>query len=149
MKKFFSTAFATTLISAAVALSFSPAAEAQPRNPPRHVQPAPKKRPPPPRVDRRWQGGPSARNWDASRHYQAPARNYRARRMTRNDWVYRGNDGRYYCRRGDGTTGLVIGGVIGGVLGNNIGGDALSTLIGAAGGAALGHAIDRGQVSCR
>ena len=31
------------------------------------------------------------------------------RRMSREDYVYRGNDGRYYCRRSDGTTGTVVG----------------------------------------
>src|SRR3546814_12385711 len=50
------------------------------------------------------------------------ARNKRhERRMNRNDRVYRGNDGRYYCKRDDGTTGLVIGAVAGGVLGNLFG----------------------------
>lgn len=149
MKKLFA-----SITFAAVALSFGAAAQAQPQpwdqrgpapqriqqGPPGHNMPNP---------DRRWHGGPSARDWDASRHYRTPTRYQRPRRMSRNDYVYRGNDGRYYCRRGDGTTGLVVGGVIGGVLGNAVGGDTLSTLIGVAGGAALGRAIDRGQVSCR
>ena len=30
------------------------------------------------------------------------------------------DDGRYYCRRSDGTTGLIVGGIAGGVLGNII-----------------------------
>ncbi len=30
--------------------------------------------------------------------------------LTSNDQVYRGSDGRYYCKRNDGTTGLIIGG---------------------------------------
>jgi hypothetical protein len=140
---------AAGIVAAAVALSFAPTAEAQHRNQRNYrVQKAPQV---PKRVhsDRRWRGGPTARDWDAARHYQPPSRNQRARRMSRNDYVYRGNDGRYYCRRGDGTTGLVVGGVLGGVLGNSVGGDVLSTLIGAAGGAALGRAIDRGQVNCR
>ncbi|MBQ1540475.1 MAG: glycine zipper 2TM domain-containing protein [Caulobacteraceae bacterium] len=69
--------------------------------------------------------------------------------MTRDDYIYRGRDGRYYCRRNDGTTGLVIGAIGGGVLGNAIGGDTLSTLLGAAGGAVIGRSIDRGNVRCR
>ena len=40
--------------------------------------------------------------------------------MRNNDRVYRGNDGRYYCRRSDGTTGLLIGAGVGGLLGNTI-----------------------------
>ena len=69
--------------------------------------------------------------------------------MGRNDEFYRGHDGRYYCRRNDGSTGLVIGAIGGGLLGNAIGGDTFSTLLGAGSGAVLGSSIDRGQVRCR
>jgi hypothetical protein len=34
--------------------------------------------------------------------------------------VYRGNDGRYYCKRNDGTTGLIAGALGGGVLGKSV-----------------------------
>lgn len=101
-----------------------------------------------PRPNYGWQGGGNNPHWDPSRSYHSE-RHYRGRRMTRNDYVYRGHDGRYYCRRNDGTTGLVIGGIAGGLMGNAIGGSTLSTLLGAAGGAALGSSIDRGQVQCR
>jgi uncharacterized protein YcfJ len=69
--------------------------------------------------------------------------------MGRGDRIYRGGDGRYYCRRNDGTTGLVIGAVAGGLLGNALGGNTLGTLLGAGGGALLGQSIDRGNVRCR
>ncbi len=46
--------------------------------------------------------------YDASRYYHPG--NYRERRLGRNDRIYRGGDGRYYCRRTDGTTGLIVGG---------------------------------------
>ena len=62
--------------------------------------------------------------------------------------VWRGRDGRYYCSRDDGTTGLLVGGVIGGVIGHEIagGGDrTLGAILGVAGGALLGRAIDRGD----
>ena len=95
--------------------------------------------------DYRWNG--NARGWNPAAHYHAG--NYRARRLTRNDRIYRGNDGRYYCRRSDGTTGLVVGAIAGGLLGNAVGGDTLSALIGGAGGALLGRSIDRGNVTCR
>ena len=96
--------------------------------------------------DYRWNGD-SGRGWDPADHYRGGS--YRERRLSRNDRIYRGHDGRYYCRRSDGTTGLVIGALAGGVLGNAVGGDTLSALIGGAGGALLGRSIDRGNVHCR
>ena len=97
--------------------------------------------------DYRWQGGPEHRDWDAARTYDG--RRHHDRALTRSDYVYRGGDGRYYCRRNDGTTGLVVGGIGGALIGNAIGGNTLGTLLGAAGGAALGRSIDRGRVHCR
>ena len=69
------------------------------------------------------------------RHYRQDDRRYRPRRLGRNDTIYRGSDNRYYCKRDDGTSGLIIGGVGGGVLGNIIapgGIKVLGTIIGAA-----------------
>ena len=60
---------------------------------------------------------------------------------------WRGNDGRYRCKRNNGTTGLLVGGVGGALVGRTIagGGDkTLGTVLGAAGGALAGRAIDRG-----
>jgi hypothetical protein len=94
----------------------------------------------------RWNGDRDSR-WDPADHYRHG--NYRARRLSRNDRIYRGRDGRYYCRRNDGTTGLVIGGIAGGLLGNAVSGSTLGTLIGGAGGALLGRSVDRGNVECR
>src|SRR4051812_30179473 len=68
------------------------------------------------------------------------------------DTVYRGEDGRYYCRRHDGTVGLVVGAGVGALLGNLIaprGSKTLGTVIGAAGGAVVGAAIDRGDMRCQ
>lgn len=59
---------------------------------------------------------------------------------------YRGSDGRLYCRRSNGTTGLIVGGVAGVLAGRAIdtGGDrTLGTLGGAAAGALLGREVDR------
>jgi hypothetical protein len=95
--------------------------------------------------DYHWHGD-QGRGWDPSHSYHAG--NY-DRRMTRNDRVYRGSDGRYYCRRNDGTTGLVIGALGGGVLGSAVGGGVLGTLVGAGAGGLLGRSIDRGNVHCR
>ena len=99
------------------------------------------------RNDGRWQGDRDGRDWDPSNSYRSG--NYRERRLGRNDRIYRGRDGRNYCKRSDGTTGLVIGAVGGGVLANLIGGGTLGTLAGAGGGALLGRSIDRGNVKCR
>jgi hypothetical protein len=91
-------------------------------------------------------------NYQADRYY-AQGNNYRPRRLTSNDRIYRGSDNRYYCRRDDGTTGLIIGGIVGGALGNTIapgGSKTLGTLLGVGGGALLGRSIDRGgTVTCR
>ena len=57
-----------------------------------------------------------------------------------------------YCRRSDGTTGLIVGAVAGGVLGNIIApgnSDTLGTILGAIAGGAAGRAIDRKDVRCR
>jgi hypothetical protein len=97
--------------------------------------------------DHSWKGGSDNRNWDAAHSYDN--RSHHDRPMTRRDDVYRGHDGRYYCRRSDGTTGLVVGAIGGGLLGNAIGGDALGTLLGAGAGAVVGSSIDRGHVHCR
>lgn len=97
------------------------------------------------RRDHSWHG--DQRDWDPGQSYRRG--NYRDRRLGRNDRIYRGRDGRAYCRRNDGTTGLVIGAVGGGVLANLIGGGTLGTLAGAGGGALLGRSIDRGNVKCR
>lgn len=63
-----------------------------------------------------------------------------------NTRVWRGNDGRVYCRKSDGTTGLIIGGAAGALLGRELagrGGDrTLGAILGAAGGALLGKSID-------
>ncbi len=86
-------------------------------------------------------------------NYYRTDRRYRERELGDNDRIYRGRDGRYYCRRSDGTTGLVVGGIAGGVLGNIIApGDSktLGTVLGAIGGAAIGAAVDSGgRARCR
>jgi hypothetical protein len=94
---------------------------------------------------------PGQRNYYADRYYR-DGRYYQPRRLSRNDRVYRGSNGRYYCRRNDGTTGLIIGAAAGGLLGNLISNgrsSTLGTLLGAGGGALLGREVDRGNVSCR
>lgn len=84
--------------------------------------------------------------------YDRYGRYVEPRRLSRNDRVWRGRDGRYYCRRGNGTTGLIIGAGVGALLGRTIdtsGDRALGTILGAAGGGLLGREIDRGGLKCR
>ncbi|MFL0413401.1 glycine zipper 2TM domain-containing protein [uncultured Sphingomonas sp.] len=103
---------------------------------------------------RRWDYNrpPPGQPWYYADHYYRDGRYYRPRRLGRYDRIYRGFNGRYYCRRSDGTTGLIIGGISGSILGSLLGnGDSntVGALIGLGAGAALGNAIDRGQVICR
>jgi hypothetical protein len=95
---------------------------------------------------------PGYRHYDPARYYVRNDRVYAVRQLGSRDRIYRGFDNQYYCRRGDGTTGLIIGGVAGGVLGNLIApgeSKTIGTLIGAGGGALIGRAIDRNHVSCQ
>ena len=72
-----------------------------------------------------------------------------------NGQSWRGNDGRTYCRRDNGTTGLLIGGAAGALAGSEIAGRGdrtVGAIIGGIGGALLGRSIDRSGnngYSCR
>lgn len=75
---------------------------------------------------------------------------YQNRKRQYREW--RGKDGRTYCRRKNGTTGLIVGGAVGALAGRAIdtrGDRATGTIIGAAGGALLGREIDKGPRRCR
>jgi uncharacterized protein YcfJ len=84
--------------------------------------------------------------------YDRHGRYVEPRRLSRSDRVWRGRDGRYYCQRSNGTTGLVIGAAGGALLGREIDGGrdrTTGTVLGAAVGALLGREIDRGGARCR
>jgi Ni/Co efflux regulator RcnB len=71
---------------------------------------------------------------------------YRERRLSVNDRIYAGRDGRYYCRRNDGTTGLLVGAGAGALVGNALDGgrsSTLGTILGALAGGAIGREVDR------
>jgi len=94
---------------------------------------------------------PRYNGYYADQYYVDNAR-YRERRLSRNDRIYAGRDGRYYCRRSDGTTGLVVGGIAGGALGAALTSgrsEPLGILLGAAAGAAVGSSVDKDNVRCR
>lgn len=77
---------------------------------------------------------------------------YYGQPVYRNTRVWRGRDGRYYCGREDGTTGLLVGAIAGGLIGNEVAGrrdKGVGTVIGAIGGALIGREIDRSNSRCR
>ena len=89
--------------------------------------------------------------YEADRYYRDDRR-YRERQLSESDRVYRGRDNRYYCRRSDGTTGLIVGAAAGGLLGNAIApgeSSTLGTIIGAVAGGAAGRAFDRNSNNSR
>lgn len=94
------------------------------------------------------------RGGDYGRRYYS---DYDRRDYSRGDYYrgqsWRGRDGRTYCRRNDGTTGLLVGGAAGALIGREVAGyrgdRTLGAILGAAGGALLGREVDRGGSRCR
>ena len=89
---------------------------------------------------------------DRASLYDSRGRYYEPRRLSRNDRVWRGDDGRYYCKRDNGTTGLIIGAGVGALAGSELAGrgdKTLGAIIGAVGGGLIGREIDRGEMRCR
>lgn len=84
-------------------------------------------------------------------HYNHNRKSFRDYRYDRNrTYAWQDRNGRYRCRRNDGTTGTVIGAIAGGLLGRTVdtrGDRTLGTVLGGVGGAVLGREIDRGN--CR
>ena len=75
-----------------------------------------------------------SRYYDRAGYYQGP--------------TWRGRDGRLYCRRSNGTTGLIIGGAAGALIGREIDGGrdrTAGTILGAAVGALIGREVQRGM----
>ena len=78
--------------------------------------------------------------------YYRDGRFYRERRLSYNDRIYQGRDGRYYCRRSDGTTGLIMGAGAGALIGHSIDNSrsgTVGTILGAIAGGVVGREIDR------
>jgi hypothetical protein len=87
---------------------------------------------------RRWRE--RDRDWDDDRRYRG------------RDRYWQGRDGRWRCRRDDGTVGLLVGAGVGALLGREVdrrGDRTLGTVLGAVGGGLLGREIDRGGARCR
>lgn len=107
------------------------------------------------RDDRRadWRGDRGDyRNDRRDRIYDSRGRYAQPRRIDRNSRLWRGNDGRYYCKRDNGTTGLIIGAGVGALAGNQIAGNGdrtIGAILGGVLGGALGREIDKGGLQCR
>ena len=88
----------------------------------------------------------------------APAHGHRAKEAQRyystdNGIRYwQGDDNRYYCKRSNGTTGLLLGGAAGALVGRAIdthGSRTTGTIVGSAAGALLGREVDRNRSTAR
>ena len=65
---------------------------------------------------------------------------------------WQGEDNRYYCKRSNGTTGLLLGGAAGALIGRAIdthGSRTTGTILGAAAGALLGREVERNRSTAR
>ena len=79
-----------------------------------------------------------ARYYDRSGNYVGP--------------TWRGRDGRYRCRKTNGTTGLIVGGAAGALVGHQVAGRGdrtLGAILGGAAGALIGREVQRGVQSRR
>jgi hypothetical protein len=98
-----------------------------------------------------WQPYSNGSRWDQG--YRAdnyPV--YRGASVRGSQPYWWGSNGQVYCRRQDGTAGLVVGALAGGTLGNMIakqGDKTLGSVIGGTLGAVLGNEIAKGNARCR
>ncbi|ABC63655.1 glycine zipper 2TM domain-containing protein [Erythrobacter litoralis] len=122
--------FAIAFAAASVTLPMAVPAQA---DPPRHAKAYGKR-------------AKDAQIYDSRGYYREP------RRITRSSQVWRGDDGRYYCKRDNGTTGLIIGAGVGALAGRELAGRGdrtLGTILGGVVGGVLGREIDKGSLRCR
>lgn len=93
---------------------------------------------------------PAAKAEAKSYEFKADQQRRGKKRHAYREW--RGRDGRTYCRKPDGTTGLLVGAVGGALLGRTIdtrGDRTAGTVLGGVAGALAGREIDRGGSSRR
>lgn len=66
--------------------------------------------------------------------------------------TWQGRDGRIYCRRSNGTTGMIVGGAAGALIGRELDGGrnrTAGTVLGAAAGALIGREVQRSRSNRR
>ena len=99
-----------------------------------------------------WRHHHHDRDDDDEDYAPPPPRHHHVLRVIAYDeQIYRGDDGRYYCHRSDGTTGLVVGAAAGALIGNQLApghSATLGTLLGAGAGALIGQSLDKGSLHC-
>jgi hypothetical protein len=61
---------------------------------------------------------------------------------------WQGDSGQYYCRRSNGTTGMIIGAAAGALLGNRVVGGTTATIVGGVAGAVIGKQLEQGRARC-
>ncbi len=93
-------------------------------------------------------------SWAPAHGHRAKQAQYQQRYYQSGNGIryWQGDDGRYYCKRSNGTTGLIIGAAAGALVGRAVdtrGERATGTILGAAAGALLGREVERGNVRCR
>lgn len=101
-------------------------------------------------VEAAWEHGRGG-GWRDDDHH-GRQRVYYDEPVYRDTRVWRGDNGRYYCRKKDGTVGTIIGGAVGALLGRELDGGynrSTGTILGAAGGALLGRHVARNGGRCR
>lgn len=75
-------------------------------------------------------GGSYGQYYDRSGYYSGP--------------TWRGDDGRYHCRRSNGSTGTLVGGAAGALIGSQVAGDrTLGAIVGGAIGAVIGNSVQK------
>lgn len=102
-----------------------------------------------------WAPAHGRRHHDRERYEREDGDRYRDqdyRSAGNNVRYWQGDDGRYYCKRSDGTIGLLAGAALGALLGRAVdtrGERVTGTVLGAAAGALIGNELARGRTRCR
>ena len=90
--------------------------------------------------------------YDERSRYDDRGRYYEPRRLSNNDRIWRGDDGRYYCRRDNGTPGLLVGGSVDNMVDRRYRDGrerTVGSILEATGSALFGREINRGGLRCR
>ena len=84
--------------------------------------------------------------------YDDRGRYFEPRRLSNDDRIWRGDDGRYYCRRDNGTPGLLVGGSVDNMVDRRYRDGrerTVGSILEATGSVLFGREINRGGLKCR